>query len=1027
MTDTPANAAAPANSANPGGAPGERDYSQTVFLPRTDFPMRAGLPKKEPEHLKRWADIGVYERLRRESAGRPTYVLHDGPPYANGHIHLGHALNKLLKDFVVRAHQLLGFDSPYVPGWDCHGLPIEWKVEEEFRKKGRAKDDVPVAEFRQRCRDYAADWIVVQREEFKRLGIFGDWDNPYTTMAFEAEAAIVAEFLKFAESGQLFRGSKPVMWSPVEQTALAEAEVDYADHQSSTIWVKFPVRGREASVVIYTTTPWTIPGNRAIAYSAQIAYGAYKVTSVERVVDPKTGEERDPWAKVGETLIVADALWPEVRRMAKIAAADRVADADPAGWVCDHPLNGAHGADGYYDFAVPLLAGDHVTDDTGTGFVHTAPSHGQEDFEVWLAHGLSQADIPDMVDGRGAYYDDVALFAGEQVLRTEGKKAGQEGGANRAVIAKLMESAKLLARGRLLHSYPHSWRSKAPVIYRNTPQWFIRMGEASDPTSLRAKALKALEGVTFTPANARNRITSMVQDRPDWLVSRQRAWGVPLTIFARRDGAIAPGPGFAHNDALRGRILEALVARGADAWFDTPASVFLDGLVDDLDAWEKVEDILDVWFDSGCTHAFTLEARAQLPWPADLYLEGSDQHRGWFQSSLLESCGTRGVAPYRGVLTHGFLLDEEGRKQSKSLGNTIEPADVERQYGAEILRLWVATSDYTQDLRLGPSILQANVDAYRKLRNTLRYLLGALEGFDADERIDLADAPGLERWVLHRMTELDAVVRRAYATHDFKRAFAAIFSFCTNDLSAFYFDVRKDVLYCDRPDSVRRRACRTVMDAAFDRLTAWLAPILVFTAEEAWLTRTGDEDGSVHLRVMPETPAAWADAARAARFDAIRRVRRVINGALEVARRDKRIGSSLDARVAVFVADAAARDAFAVEAAAAGDAVDVYLADIAITSFASLSADPAPRDAFRLDQGERAGEGDDAPVDDIAVVVTRAEGRRCARSRRMFDPASAMPDAPNLTPRDADAVRWWDAHVAPHLDPADTSPPPHAE
>ena len=640
-----------------------RDYRETLFLPETDFPMRAGLPKAEPEHLRRWEKADVYARLREDAKGRPTFVLHDGPPYANGHLHIGHALNKILKDFIVRTRQMMGYDAPYIPGWDCHGLPIEWKVEEAFRQKGRKKDDVPAAEFRRACREYAQQWVDIQREEFKRLGIFGDWEEPYLTMDFGSEAAIVGEFLKFAETGQLFRGSKPVMWSPVEQTALAEAEVEYADHQSHTIWVKFPVEGEDVSVVIWTTTPWTIPGNRAVAFNTAIQYGVYEVTAVEKVVDPKTGEEKDPWSKPGDKIVIADRLAEDVRVNAKIAEWSRLADYDPSGKTARHPFKGLADAGGYWDFVVPLIDGDHVTDEAGTGFVHTAPSHGQEDYDVWMAHGLGQENIPDMVDETGAYVSSVPVFTGMEVIRTSGKKTGQDGPANTEVIKKLVETGALLARGRLKHSYPHSWRSKAPLIYRNTPQWFIHMDTPAGGAgpSLRQKALKAIEETSWHPPQAINRIRSMVADRPDWLISRQRNWGVPLTLFVHAEtGEVLPRPGFDRNSALRARITDAVKEGGADAWFEKSVADFLDGLVDDPDAWEKVEDILDVWFDSGSTHSFCLEDRG-LPWPADVYLEGSDQHRGWFQSSLLEGSGTRGRAPFKGVVTHGFTLDEEGR------------------------------------------------------------------------------------------------------------------------------------------------------------------------------------------------------------------------------------------------------------------------------------------------------------------------------------------------------------------------------
>ncbi|PWE16938.1 isoleucine--tRNA ligase [Marinicauda salina] len=970
-----------------------RDYKDTLFLPKTDFPMRAGLPKREPEWLERWERLDLYAKMREAAAGRERFVLHDGPPYANGHIHLGTGMNKILKDLVVRSRRVMGHDAPYRPGWDCHGLPIEWKVEQAYRAKGRRKDDVPKAEFRKACRDYAAEWIDVQRTEFKRLGVAGEWDDPYTTMAFDAEAAIVREFLKFVDLGLVYRGSSPVMWSPVEKTALAEAEVEYHDKVSTTIWARFPVRGVKqdgsgvsadlagADVVIWTTTPWTIPGNKAIAYSEAITYGVYEVKAVD------SPEEFTPWARPGDKLVVADSLWDDVAQAAFIANAERLGDVDPDGLVCSHPLAKA---DAYWDYRVPLLEGDHVTDEQGTGFVHTAPSHGAEDYQVWMAnkdrHGEGEA-IPHTVGPDGAFLEHIPFFAGLEIIRTEGKKAGKDGPANKAVVDKLIEEGKLLARGRLEHSYPHSWRSKAPVIFRNTDQWFIALDrEMDDGTTLRGRALKAIEDTTWTPKSAENRIRSMVEGRPDWLISRQRAWGVPLTMFVHADtGEILKDP------AVNARIVEAVEARGADAWFDSDPAEFL-GPDHDPAVWEPVTDILDVWFDSGSTHAFALR---EGEWPASLYLEGSDQHRGWFQSSLLESCGTRGRAPYEGVLTHGFIVDEKGMKMSKSLGNVLAPEEVANKYGADILRLWAASADYTGDLRIGEAILQTAVDAYRKLRNTMRYLLGALEGFTDEERLPVAEMPALERWVLHRLAELDATVREAYAAYDFKRAWSALFNFCVNDLSAFYLDVRKDSLYCDTPVEPRRRAARTVMSEVFDRLTVWLSPILVFTMEEAWLERFPSEDGSVHLRTFPETPEGWLDHDRAARWATIRRLRRAVTGALEEKRRAKEIGSSLEAAPKVYAADPAYREALEAEAPGA---VDDFLAEISITSQAALIDEAAPADAFRLED-----------VEDVGVVFARAEGRKCARSWKISPEVGADPRHPDLSPRDAAAVAWFDA------------------
>ncbi|MEO1251606.1 MAG: isoleucine--tRNA ligase [Pseudomonadota bacterium] len=962
------------------------DYRDTLFLPETDFPMRAGLPKREPELLARWAKMGLYKRLRETAAGREKFVLHDGPPYANGHIHMGTALTKVLKDLIVRSKQMAGYDSNYVPGWDCHGLPIEWQVEKEFAEKGRKKRDVPTGEFRRACRDYAQKWLDIQREEFKRLGPEGDWDNPYTTMDFEAEAMIAAELLKFADLGLLYRGSKPVMWSPVEQTALAEAEIEYHDHQSTTIWVKFPVNSvmeskdtghvalstlQTAEVVIWTTTPWTIPGNRAICYGPKLSYGLYEVVAMKADLD------FEPWSKPGDKLILSDSLAESVREAGLIAEWKRVADVDPKQIVhCDHPLKGFEEG---YEFPVPLLAGDHVTDEAGTGFVHTAPGHGQEDYIAWVSAFGTQAEIPYTVDENGAFTDEAPGFTGEQVIVTEGKKKGKDAGANKAVIAALIEHGKLLARGRLTHSYPHSWRSKAPVIFRNTPQWFIALDQpTANGKTLRENALAAIDATQFTPPRGRTRIRSMVEDRPDWLISRQRAWGVPITIFVHKE------TGEILRDAnVDKRVLEAIAEAGADAWFEQSTADFL-GADYNLDDYEKIDDILDVWFDSGSTHAFVLEARDDLKWPADVYCEGSDQHRGWFQSSLLEACGTRGRAPYDHLVTNAFVGDGEGRKMSKSLGNVILPEEIIKQYGAEIIRIWVASSDYTEDMRISDEIVGSAVDAYRKLRNTLRYLLGALNDFDAGEALPVEEMPELERYILHRTAKLDVEIREAYAHFDFKTAWRRALDFAAQDLSAFYLDIRKDALYCDAPDAKRRRAARTVMDAVFDRLIAWIAPVCVFTAEEAWLSRKPSDEGSIHLTTFPETPAEWRNETLAEKWRKVRAVRRVVTGALEVERREKRIGASLEAAPVVHVADASLRAAF--------DDLDV--SEIFITSGATLTDKAAPTEAFRLD-GEAA---------DVAVTIARADGRKCARCWRILPEVGSIASHDDLCGRCAGVV-----------------------
>jgi isoleucyl-tRNA synthetase len=994
-----------------------RDWSLTLFLPKTDFPMKAGLPEREPEILKRWQEMNLYRRLREEQRGRPKFVLHDGPPYANGHVHIGTGLNKILKDVVIRSQAMLGKDANYVPGWDCHGLPIEWKVEEEnYRAKGKAKpnlsDSAAMIAFRAECRAYAEHWLSVQREEFKRLGVIGDWEHPYTTMAYEAEATIADELMKFAANGLLYRGSKPVMWSVVEQTALAEAEVEYEEIESPAIYVKFPVLRysgpamdigpnddeflipegiKNASIVIWTTTPWTIPGNRAIAFSKEIDYGVYEVTEAPD----------DNWAKVGDRFILADKLAEEVFKAARVTGWTRFGHLPPSALeaiTAAHPLRSA----GFF-FDVPLLAGEHVTEDTGTGFVHTAPGHGTEDFELWeqnrweLANRQIDTTIPFTVNEAGFFTAEARGFEGKRVVDDKGRF----GDANDAVIKALIEANALIARSRHKHDYPHSWRSKKPVIFRATPQWFIAMDKgigANKSDTLRARALKAIGDTRFVPPQGENRIKGMIETRPDWVVSRQRAWGVPITVFrnivrnGEHEGAIIPGP---HPDlaeqsaALRQRIVEAFRKEGADAWFKEGAKErFLAGIVANPNEWEKVDDILDVWFDSGSTHAFVLEKREDLAWPAQLYLEGSDQHRGWFQSSLLEACGTRGRAPFEAVLTHGFVLDGDGRKMSKSLGNVVAPQDVIRQSGAEILRLWAMSSDYAEDLRIGPDIIKANVESYRKLRNTLRYLLGNLAHYHPDLAVAYGEMPELERYMLARLAELDAVVREGYAAFDFKRVFHALLNFAVNDLSAFYFDIRKDTLYCDPYDSVARRAALTVLDQLFLALTSWLAPMLCFTMEEAWAHRFPDDKGSVHLRTFPDIPSGWRDEALAEKWRKVRAIRRVVTGALEIERKEGRIGSSLEASPRVYVADPELRAALR----------GVDLAEIAITSGIEVKSGAGPAKAFRL-----------ADVPGVGVVFERAQGKKCARSWKILPEVGSDPEFPELSPRDARAVRQFDA------------------
>ena len=952
------------------------DYRETVFLPETTFPMRAGLPQREPEWLARGERIGVYDRLRSSAAGRAPFVLHDGPPYANGHLHIGHALNKVLKDMVVRSQQMMGRDARYVPGWDCHGLPIEWKIEEQYRAKGLNKDDVDIVDFRQECRRFAEGWIDIQREEFKRLGVTGKWDRPYLTMDYHAEAVIADEFMKFVMNGSLYQGSKPVMWSPVEKTALAEAEVEYHDHTSHQVWVRFkpwmvPQQNdldlrshddlRKASVLIWTTTPWTIPQNRAVAFNPDIEYGLFEVLEVAE----------NSSAVVGETLVLANKLAAGVLSAAKVARFEKVRDV-PAVQLeqmgLAHPFRGIKDADGKqldeWDYDVPMLPGDHVTDDAGTGFVHTAPSHGDDDYQLGVKFGLPMTYN---VEADGSYRTDLPLFGGQHIITPDGK----EGPANVSVIKQLAYTGALFAKAKLKHSYPHSWRSKAPVIYRNTPQWFVAIDRKLDDglstygETIRARALTSINQlVDWTPATGRNRLFSMIEARPDWVLSRQRAWGVPLTAFVKKGARPDAADFLLRNAEVNARIKAAFEADGADVWYVQGfKEKMLSAIVEPSD-YEQVFDVLDVWFDSGSTHAFVLRDREDgaADGIADLYLEGTDQHRGWFHSSMLQSCGTKGRAPYRGVLTHGFTLDEKGMKMSKSLGNTVAPQDVIQEYGADILRLWVAQADFTVDQRIGKEILKGTADSYRRLRNTMRYMLGALKGFTEAERVAVEDMPESERFILHRLAELDAEVREGYAKYDFQGVFQKLFTFCTTDLSAIYFDVRKDSLYCDPVDSLTRRSCRTVMDILFHRLTTWLAPVLVFTMEEVWLERFPGEDSSVHLIDFPETPKAWLDEALAAKWDQVREVRRVVTGALEVQRTAKVIGSSLEAAPTVFVSPVMM-----------SILETVKFEELCITSCIWLSTKPAPENAFRLPD-----------VAEVAVLFEPAKGEKCERCWRVL-------------------------------------------
>jgi isoleucyl-tRNA synthetase len=991
-----------------------RDYRDTVFLPRTDFPMKAGLSAAEPEWLARWAAEDVYGQLRAQRAGRERFILHDGPPYANGDLHVGHAMNKILKDLIVRSQSALGKDAPYVPGWDCHGLPIEWKVEEAYRAKKLDKDAVPPAEFRAECRAYASHWVARQSVQFQRLGVGGDWADPYLTMDFKAEATIVAELLKFAASGQLYRGAKPVMWSPVEKTALAEAEVEYADIVSTQIDVGFEIvecpNAPElvgATAVIWTTTPWTIPVNQAIAYGPEVEYVCLLVTvGVHGVatdgVHPTEGwSDPSMMAVRNKRLVVAAALVDQfndrfVSTTANALSALRQKAAphyqeiwrgkgsDLAGTIARHPI---HALGGFFARPRPFLPGDFVTTDQGTGLVHMAPDHGEDDFDLCKANDI---DPVFAVEGDGRYRADWGWLPGQGSV-INAKFNAPDG----PICTDLRAAGALLAASAdYPHSYPHSWRSHAKLIFRATPQWFIPMDQPRPPSpsgegretarsdgpgvgnaaalqhrdsptpgfspeaegrqTLRETALAAIADTRWVPERSRNRITAMVAGRPDWVISRQRAWGVPITLFVdRRSGD------YLRDDAVNARIVAAVEAGGADAWWATDPTVFLGEGRDPAD-YERIDDILDVWFDSGSTHAFVVEARYGIGTRADIYVEGSDQHRGWFQSSLLESAGTRGVAPYKAVLTYGMALDAGGKKMSKSVGNVVDPIVISDTQGADILRLWVASIDYFDDVKIGKEVLAGQTDAYRKLRNTFRYLLGSLDGWDEAERVAVADMPELERWVLHRLAELDAELRGHVADFDFAPMLTALNAFANQDLSAFYFDIRKDSLYCDAPSSLKRRACRTVLDALFHALVGWLAPVLVFTTEEVWRTRFPDA-GSVHLGEWAYY-SAWRDDALGAKWERLRALRGLATLAIEPERKAKTIGTSLEADLAVRAS---------LDEAALIASVD--FTELCIVAGVTVEVDPT------LASG-------------AAVTTARTDQPKCDRCRRYLpvDPATAL-------------------------------------
>lgn len=893
-------------------------YKDSVFLPKTSFAMKAGLNQKEPEILNYWQKIGLYEKLRQKSKGKKKFILHYGPPYANGNIHIGHVLTEVLKDIVVKTKQMQGFDAPLVPGWDCHGLPIEWKIEEQYKEKGKTKDSVPLLELIQDCRNFAQKWVDVQKSEFQRLGIIGDWENPYITMDKKIEAKIIEEASKFLLNGSLYRGLKPVLWSVVEKTALADAEMEYKDKISDSIYVKFPIIHaskellKDAFAVIWTTTPWTIPANRAISYGPNFDYSVIQMNNHKYVLAKS---------------LLSDFI--KLLGNSDVEVLGTINGSDFEGAIAAHPFK----EDGY-DFDVPFLSGDHVTVESGTGLVHTAPSHGLDDFDVCKKNGIPATES---VQDDGTYHDSVPFFKGMHIFK-----------ANGPIIDKLKDAQALLHHSKITHSYPHSWRSKAPLIYRATPQWFIAM---DDQNKIRNKALDALNQISFFPERGMNRLRSMIESRPDWCLSRQRSWGVPLAIFINKKTGEP-----LRDEKIQNRIVQAFKEYGVEAWYKMPAEDFLQNDYDASD-YQKINDIIDVWFDSGASNAYVLEDRAELSWPADLYLEGSDQHRGWFQSSLLHACGTRDKAPYKSILTHGFTLDAHGYKMSKSLGNIIAPQAIIEKLGADVLRLWVVNTDYTEDQRIGDDILKQQEDIYRRFRNTLRYILGAISDFNVSDKLDFEKFPPLEQWVLHRLYELEQLHNKCVDDYSLMIFYNQLHTFCSLDLSAFYFDIRKDALYCDHKNDVKRRAALSVMDTVFHYLIKWLAPVLSFTAEEAWHSYKKNDESSIHEELFLPCDKKWQNELLSDAWKKLRHLRRVMTTALEVERNAKTFGSSLQASLYIYV----------------NSELDVFLkkfdlAEVTITSKVSIVVGSPPANAFTLDD-----------VDHVGVVVTLADGQKCER------------------------------------------------
>lgn len=891
------------------------NFKDTIFLPQTDFQMRASLSKREPEILEHLAQENIYEKLREISKEWKKFILHDGPPFANGTPHAGTAMNKVLKDIIIRMKQMQGFDAPYVPGWDCHGLPIEWKVDEQLKKAGKNRRDIAIPEFRDMCKQFAEHWIDVQREGFKRLGVNGDWRNPYLTMDPKSEATVIRCMGKFIVDGTLYRGERPVFWSVVEETALADAEIEYMDKKSTSIYVAFKVKSSKIDVlkdgycVIWTTTPWSLPGNRAIAYSAHIKYALLNVNGRKMLVAKDLLENFSATTSISYEIIT------------------EIDGKDLAGTVCMHPFY-----DFGYNFDVPLYHGEHVETESGTGLVHTAPEHGIEDFVLCQRHNIP---VPQTVGGNGLYYDHVPLFAGQHVFKVEEN-----------ILGKLEELGSLIFKTEIVHSYPHSWRSKAPLIYRTTPQWFLSM----DRTELRKKALAEIEKVNWIPRQGYNRIKSFVENRGDWCVSRQRVWGVPLPIFINKKN------GEPLRDAnVISRIADIFEKEGSNAWFSRNAQDFL-GHDYSADDYEQNMDTMDVWFESSSTYAYVLRNADPLC-TADLYLEGSDQHRGWFQHSLLNSCGVFDNSPFKAVLTHGFIVDEKGKKMSKSLGNVITIDDVVTKWGADIFRMWVSSSDFTQDLKLGINILKQLEDVYRKLRNTLRYMLGALYGYDEKtENVTYIELPDLEKWVLHRLTETEKELDNCIGRYDINKYFSTLYMFCANDLSSFFFDIRKDCLYCDHENDPKRKAYRMVLNIVFQHVIRRLAPIMVFTAEEAWMSMYNNV-GSVHLQTFIPTEDRWINKDIFEKIDRVKEIRRVVTTAIEIARKNKKLGSSLQASIDLYDPNNILH---------VND--ETFWEEIAIVSDFKIYSTDIPENAFVNED-----------IKNIGVVVNLADGKKCER------------------------------------------------